>query len=82
MALNLRMKGYDDEMVKEEDVVYYQTQNRKDWLGLVKVCAVKGNSLWVIVQVDARKIFRCNVMLYRKKDNENNEKEVSKDDER
>ena len=45
VALNSRMKGYEDEIVKEEDLVYYLTKNSKVKLGPVKVFAIKGNSV-------------------------------------
>lgn len=38
-----RSKGYQDIMIKEGDLVYYQYQDRKACMGLVKVFAVKGN---------------------------------------
>ena len=76
MAMKTRMRGYEDEMVKEDDLVYYQTENKKAWQGPVKVFTVKGNSVCVIANGDTRKIPRCNVMLFKK-----NKDELSNDDE-
>ena len=39
VVLSTRMK-YEDEKIKEEDMVYYQTQKGKAWLGPVKVLEI------------------------------------------
>ena len=41
MALNTRFKRYQDGIIEEDDLVYYQAQYGKVWLGLVKVLAIK-----------------------------------------
>ena len=76
-ALNTRFKGYEDGIIEEDDLVYYQTQNEKAWLGPVKVFAIKGNSIWIFAHGDTRKVPRCNVKLYKKKKDVNNDDKVS-----
>ena len=51
-------------IIDAEDWVYYQTKNKKAWLGPVKVSNVRGNSIWVYANGDITKIPRCNVILY------------------
>ena len=41
-ASEARSKGYEDKIVKNDDIVYYQNQDKKAWLGLVRVFAVNG----------------------------------------
>ena len=64
--MNARSTGYENRIVEEDDLVYYQAKNRKAWLGPVKVFLIKGNSIWEIVHRDTRKIPRCNIKLCRK----------------
>ena len=37
VALKTMMRGYEDERIRDDDLVYYQTQNGKAWQGPVKV---------------------------------------------
>ena len=62
-AKNTRSKGYEDILIKEGDLVYYQHQDRKAWMGLVKVFAVKGKDVSIYDNGNLRKIPRYNVQL-------------------
>ena len=77
-----RLKGYEDKITEEDDLVYYQTQNEKAWLGPVKVFAIKGNSIWIFAHGDTRKVPRCNVKLCRKKEDVNNDDKVNEKDDK
>ena len=44
-------------------MVYYQHQDKKAWLGPVKVFAVKGNEVFIFANGSVRKVPRCNVQL-------------------
>ena len=68
IALKTRSKGYEDEILKEEDMVYYQIEDKKAWLGLVRVFAVKGNSVFLFTNGNMKKIPRCNVKLCGRKE--------------
>ena len=64
-AKETRSKGYEDVILKEGDLVFYQHQGRKAWLGPEKVLAVKKNSIFIFKNGSIRKIRRCNVQLLR-----------------
>ena len=81
MVMNMRSKGYENKILKEEDMVYYQIEGRKAWLGLVKIFAVKGNSIFVFTNGSIRKIPWSNVKLHRKEEEENNNFEDPKKEE-
>ena len=68
IALNTRSKGYEDEILEEEDMVYYQVEGKKAWLGPVKIFTVKGNSIFLFANGSIRKIPRCNIKLHKKKE--------------
>ena len=57
------MKGYEDEIIKEGDWVIYQHQDKKAWLGPVRVFAIQGKSIFLFSNGSVRKIPRCNVQL-------------------
>ena len=63
-----RLKGYKDLILEEGDLVFYQYQGKKAWLGPVKVFAVQSSSVFIFANGSLRKIPRCNVQLLRKKD--------------
>ena len=63
-AKETRMKGYEDEIIKEGDRVYYQYQDKKAWLGPVPVFSIQGNSILLYTNGSIRKIPRCNIQLY------------------
>ena len=71
IASKTRFKGYEDEVIEEEDLVFYQVENKKAWLGPVKIFAIKGNAVFLFANGSMRKIPRCNVKLYRKKEDVN-----------
>merc|ERR1711984_27074 len=62
-AKDTRSKGYEDVILKEGDLVFYQNQGRKAWLGPEKVFAVQKNSIFIFSNGSIRKIPRCNVKL-------------------
>ena len=64
-AKKTRSKGYEDTILKEGDIVFYQHQGRKAWLGPVKVFAVKKNAVFIFTNGSIRKVPRCNVQLLR-----------------
>ena len=66
MAGRTRMKGYEDKEVNEGDLVYYQHQDGKAWLGPVKVFAKNGNDIFVFANGNVRKVPRCNIQLCEK----------------
>ena len=69
-AKNTRSKGYEDILIKEGDLVYYQHQDRKAWMGLVKVFAVKGKDVFIFANGNVRKVPRCNVQLCKSEEDE------------
>ena len=80
---NTRSKGYEDIMIKEGDLVYYQHQDRKAWMGPVKVFAVKGKDIFIFGNGNIRKIPRCSIQLCESEEEEskNEECEESKNKE-
>ena len=67
LANRTRMKGYEDIKINEGGLVYYQHQDKKAWLGPVKVFARNGNDIFIFANGDVRKVPRCNVQLCEKK---------------
>ena len=55
-ASKTRMKGYEDVKISEGDLVYYQHQDKKAWLGPVKVFASKGNDIFIFANGNIRKV--------------------------
>ena len=68
IALNTISRGYEDEIIKEEDLVFYQIENKKAWLGPVKIFTIKGNSVFMFANGSVRKIPRCNIKLYKRRE--------------
>ena len=64
IALNTRSRGYEDEIIKEGDLVFYQPQGKKNWLGPVKIFSILGNSVFLFANGSMKKVPRCNVKLY------------------
>ena len=62
--------------MKDRDLVYYQNRDKKVWLGLVKVHAVKGREVFVFATGNVKKVPRCNVQLCEVENDENEEEEV------
>ena len=65
-ASKTRMKGYEDVKISEGDLVYYQHQDMKAWLGPAKVFASKGNDIFIFANGNIRKVPKCNVQLCEK----------------
>ena len=58
-----RMKGYEDIKITSGDLVFYQYEDKKAWLGPEKVFTVKGGDVFIFANGNIRKIPRCNVQL-------------------
>ena len=63
-AKETRLKRYEDEVIKEGDLVLYQHQDKKAWLGPVQVFSIQRNSVFLFANGSMRKIPRCNVQLW------------------
>ena len=70
-------------MIKKGDLVYYQHQDRKAWMVMVKVLAVTGKDVFIFSNGNVRKVPRCNVQLCKSEEEEskNEECEESKNKE-
>ena len=68
--------------MKNEYIVYYQNQDKKAWLGPVKVFAVKGIDIFIFANSGIKKVPRCNIQLCEPEDDDNDEEkeEESKED--
>ena len=77
-ASEKRSKGYEDTLVKNGDMVYYQNQDKKVWLGPVKVFAVKGRDIFIFANGGIKKVPRCNIQLCEPEDDENAEEKEEK----
>lgn len=64
-AANTRKKGYEDEPVRADDMVFYQHKDGKAWCGPVKVFSVKGNSIFLFANGSMCKVPRCRIQLWR-----------------
>ena len=69
--MNIISKGYEEKKLEDEDMVFYQVEGKKAWLGPVKIFAIKGNSIFIFANGSIRKIPRCNKKLHEKKENIN-----------
>ena len=65
-ANKTRMKGYEDVKIDTGDLVFYQYEDKKAWLGPERVFAVKGGDVFIFANGNIRKIPRCNVQLSKK----------------
>ena len=75
-ALKTRMKGYEDVKIDSGDLVFYQYEDKKAWLGPEKVFAVNGGNVFIFANGNIRKVLRCNLQLHEK--NEEIEKDEAK----
>ena len=73
-ANKTRSKGYEDVMIDSGDLVFYQYEDKKAWLGPEKVFAVNGGDIFIFANGNLRKVLRCNVQLSEKK------KEIERDE--
>ena len=64
--------------MEEGDVVFYQAQGKKSWLGPERIFAVKNNSIFIIANGSMKKIPRSNVQFIRR-DVTNNDKGTNKE---
>merc|ERR1712030_230998 len=62
-AVETRSKGYENEIIKEGDMVFYLNQDKKAWLGPVAVFSVQKNSIFLFANGSMKKVPRCNVQL-------------------
>ena len=58
-----RMRGFENMVIQKNDKVFYQTNNKKAWLGPVEVTDVDNNYVFVKTNGDRRKVPKCNVKL-------------------
>ena len=73
-ANKTRSKGYEDIIIDAGDLVFYQYEDKKAWLGPEKVFAVNGGDIFIFANGNLRKVPRCNVQLSEKKE------EIEKDE--
>ena len=62
-ASKTRMKGYEDVKINTGDLVFYQYEDKKAWLGPEKVFTVNGGDVFIFANGNIRKIPRCNIQL-------------------
>merc|ERR1711984_33400 len=65
-----RSKGYEDIILKAGDVVLYQNQGKRGWLGPEKVFAVKNKDIFLIANGSIRKVPRCNLQFLRREEHD------------
>merc|ERR1712074_193365 len=65
-AKDTRSKGYEDIILKEGDIVFYQNKGMKAWCGPVKVFAIQNNSVFIIANGSMKKIPRSNIEFIRR----------------
>ena len=61
-------------MIETGNIVFYQYEDKKTWLGPAKVFAVNGGDIVIFANSNLRKVPRCNVQLSEKKE------EIEKDE--
>ena len=64
-AAKTRSRGYKDEIIDDRDLVCYQVQNKKAWLGPVKIISIQGNSIFLHTNSSMSKVPKCNVKFYK-----------------
>ena len=70
------MKGNENVKIDLGDLVLYQYEDKKAWLGPEKVYAVNGGDIFIFANGNIRKVPRCNVQLSEKSEEiEKNEME-------
>ena len=62
-ASKTRMKGYEDTKINEGDMVFYQYQDKKAWLGPERVFVTNGGDVFIFANGNIRTVPRCNVQL-------------------
>merc|ERR1712030_120805 len=80
-AKDTRSKGYEDTILQEGDIVFYQNKGQKAWLGPEKIFAIQNNSIFIITNGSMKKIPRSNIEFIRRDaiddDNDPNKEETS-----
>merc|ERR1712030_95552 len=80
-AKDTRSKGYEDIILQEGDIVFYQNKGNKAWCGPEKIFAIQNNSIFIIANSSMKKIPRSNIEIIRRDaiddDNDPNKKETS-----
>ena len=54
-------------MIESGDLVFYQYEDKKAWLGPKEVFPVNGRDIFIFANGNLRKVPRCNVQLSEKK---------------
>ena len=67
-ANKTRSKGYEDIIIGTGDLVFYQYEDKKAWLGPGEVFALNGGDIFIFPNDNLRKVPRCNVQLSEKKE--------------
>merc|ERR1712030_244186 len=65
-AKDTRSKGYEDIILKEGDIVFYQNKGQKAWCGPEKVFAIQNNLIFIIANGSMKKIPRSNIEFIRR----------------
>ena len=60
-ANKTRSKGYEDIIIEAGDLVFYQYEDKKAWLGPEKVFTLNGGDIFIFANGNIRKVPRCNV---------------------
>ena len=60
-AISARMKGFENMVIQKDDMVFYQTNNEKAWLGPAKVMDVDKNWVFIAGNGDIKKVPKCHV---------------------
>merc|ERR1712237_194532 len=80
-AKTTRSKGYEDIILQEGDIVFYQNKGNKAWCGPEKIFAIQNNSVFIIANGSMKKIPRSNIEFIRRDaiddDDDPNKKETS-----
>merc|ERR1712105_345536 len=65
-AKDTRSKGYEDIILQEGDIVFYQNKGNKAWCGPEKIFAIQNNSVFIIANGSMKKIPRSNIEFIRR----------------
>ena len=66
-AVSARMKGLENMVIQKGDMLFYQTNNEKAWIGPAKVMDVDKNWAFIAGNGDIKKLPKFNVKLNMKK---------------
>ena len=77
-ARNVRINKFYNQTQEKGEKVWYQRQDRKDWVGPAEVVLMDGRNVYILANVKILKVASCKVKPFNDKD-ENNE--VDKEDE-